>query len=109
MRSRIIEAYQAATTQVITSNSTAATLTNIESAAYFKASGAVITVEDANIRIGLGGRIPAATTGHKIDVGDVVNLQGWDELKYFQHMRAGTTNAKLQVTYLFPEGYHVRG
>ena len=103
------EEFQAATTIKLEAVQTAATLANL-STRHVAAVQAYITVDTAPVRIGYGGLVPVGdATGHRIDKGETIVLKGWDEMKYFQHIRDGSTDAVMWVTYKYPKHSHSRG
>jgi len=85
-----------------TISSTAAGLT---AATYAPGTGgpqvrrALITVDSAPIRWWADGSTPTTTTGHLSNIGDVINLAGPNDIRNFRAIRAGATDAKVQVSY----------
>jgi len=43
--------------------------------------------------------ISSTATGHLSNVGDVINLSGPNDIRNFRAIRAGATDAKVQVSY----------
>lgn len=96
--------FQTATTFALTANSTVATLHDL-STHYSGIVQAQIQVEDSFIRFGFS-QTPAATTGFRVDEDEWLLLEGWDELKTFNYIRGGTTDATLRVAYFYPYACH---
>ena len=92
----------AATTLKIESNTTARTLTGLDST-YTEAVRADIFVDVSPIRYGFN-YTPAATTGHALDQQNTLTLYGYGEMKRFQHITGGATDAQLFCTYKYPQG-----
>jgi len=61
------------------------------------------TIETAPIRIGFGGLTPAATTGHRLDVGDTLTVEGYNQLYSLRMIRDGATSAVVNYTLQFPQ------
>jgi hypothetical protein len=100
------KSFHAATTQVLTVNTTVATLTAITTT-YGAAVNAIIEPLGAAIRYGYGGYTPQALTGHYLAKRERLVLEGPDEMVYFRFRRA-ETSTRLMVTYLFPDDSHSR-
>ena len=60
---------------------------------------ACVTVEDAAVRYWIGGRIPTATVGHPLEIGDILILENADELQDVQFIRRDAVDATLHVSY----------
>jgi len=63
------------------------------------AAVAFITVEDAQIRFRYDGTDPTSSEGHIADVGDVIKIEGYDNIVNFRAIRTGESDATLRVTY----------
>jgi hypothetical protein len=101
------KSFHAATTQVLTATTTAATLTNLTTT-YAGAVNAVIEPVNAAIRYAYGGYTPLALTGCYLSHRERITLEGPDEMRYFKFRRAGTTSTPVMVTYKFPDDAHSR-
>ena len=82
----------------------AATVKTLTGSVYAPASGpctvALITVETAAIRVTLDGTDPVAgTTGHLVQAGQVIELNGHDEIRCFKAIREASTSAAIECTY----------
>ena len=63
------------------------------------AVAASIQVFTAAIRFWPDGRIPTATTGHRADVYDIIELETPEEVRAFLGIREAGTSATLEITY----------
>ena len=67
-----------------------------------RATQAIITVEDDEIRVGFGVDPTQAGLGHRFSVGDVIDLQSFDMIRNFRYISADSAaHAVLQVTIEF--------
>ena len=72
-----------------------------------KAKGAVITVENAQIRYRDDGTAPEATEGHVLNAGDVLTFDSWTSpgnnykqvLNAIRFIRTGGTSGKLNISW----------
>ena len=72
-----------------------------------KAKGAVITLEDAQIRWRDDGTAPTATEGHILNASDVLTFDSWTApgnnykqvLNAIRFIRAGGTDGKLKISW----------
>jgi hypothetical protein len=85
--------------ETLTVTNSATPLTVATYAASPGATWAVITVEDANLRWWASGATPTTTQGHLAQPGDVITLSDPNEIRRFRAIRAGDTDAVLQVSY----------
>lgn len=60
---------------------------------------ASVQVFTAPIRFTLDGTTPTATVGHRADVYDQIELEGYHEVAGFRAIREGATSATVEVTY----------
>ena len=63
------------------------------------ATVAFITVEDAQIRFRYDGTDPTSSEGHIADVGDVIKIEGYNNIANFKAIRTGSSDATIRVTY----------
>ena len=63
-----------------------------------KAQKAYITVETAQIRYRLEGT-PTTAEGHLLEIGDILQITGSDDIAGFKAIRTGATSASIKVTY----------
>lgn len=62
------------------------------------ATFATITVESNSMRYRLDGTAPDASTGHRLDAGDVLYLSSYDDIKNFKIIRI-SADGTIMVTY----------
>jgi len=107
--SSLLAGVEAAKYESITIDGTTKTLTAINykptTGPYngMEASSVLITVETKPIRFTVDGTTPvAATTGHLLQVGDTLHIEGFTDIKRakFTEEAAGE-NGTIRVTYLF--------
>lgn len=60
---------------------------------------AVVTVENAEIRIRYDGTDPTATEGHTASPGDSITIEGAEDLRAFRAIRTGAVSGLLKVSY----------
>jgi len=60
---------------------------------------AVVTVETAAVRYSLDSTAPTTTTGHSLEVGDVLQLDNREQLANFKAIRRDGVSATLHCTY----------
>lgn len=58
-----------------------------------------ITVEDAEIRYRYDSTDPDATTGHILQPGDSLLVEGWHNMNNIKFIRTTSTSGTLQVSY----------
>ena len=63
------------------------------------ATGAIISIDGADVRALWEGTTPTSSVGHKYLDGDFFTLATRDDLLRFRAHRAGSTDATLRVTY----------
>jgi len=63
------------------------------------AQRAFVTVENAQIRYRYDGTNPTTSEGHLLSPGDVLIIEGYDNIKNFKAIRIGSNDATLRVTY----------
>jgi hypothetical protein len=66
-----------------------------------KAQKAIIGIEDNGIRFRLDGLAPTSAVGMEAGSGDMIELNGIDEIVQFRAIRSGAADAVLNVTYSF--------
>ena len=66
---------------------------------YAGATGAVISVEDANIRFRVDGVAATSAFGHVVFDGDFIYLTSADEIEKFSAVRNNAVDAVLMITY----------
>lgn len=76
----------------------AGTAVGLTDATFGNANRAFLTVETAPIRFTIDGTTPTSTVGHLANPGDVIELEGQDELVQFLAIRVGAS-ATLKATY----------
>lgn len=86
----------ASSAESITVADTAAGLSTVPATAQ----GALVTIETANVRYWLDGSTPTSSAGHLAPAGTRVELRTRQQVLSFKAIRADSTSAKLQVTYL---------
>lgn len=86
-------------TITVSTNSVGLTADKYNSTKGF-AKGAIIRVEDAQTRHWTDGSDPSPTEGILDDDGAVVMVEGPNDVRQIRFVRAGGTDAKLQVEYL---------
>ena len=72
-----------------------------------RVKGAIMTVEDANVRYRTDGTSPTSCEGHLLYVGDVLPFDCWtapghdwmSELNRIQFIRTGVTSAAIKITW----------
>ena len=64
-----------------------------------RAVGANCRLETAQIRFTLDGTAPTTTVGTLLEIGEILDLHGQDELNGFKAIRTGGTSGTLQVEY----------
>lgn len=74
---------------------TAATITP---STFGPAQRAVVTVETAQVRYRIDAA-PTATVGHILNAGDVLVLEGINNINSVRFIRTGATNATIMCTY----------
>lgn len=77
----------------------AATAIGLTSGTYKDAIRAMITLEDAQIRMRFDGTDPTAAIGHVANANDIIHLEGTRQLVNFNAIRTGATSGVLRVTY----------
>ena len=92
----------AATTLAINSVTTAATLAGLDTT-YAKAIRCDLYADISSIRYGFN-YTPSASVGHKLAGGSSLTLYGYGEMKKFQHITGGATDAVIYATYKYPQG-----
>jgi len=86
--------------EAVTVSSSAVGLTSTKyNPSGHKAQVAFITVEDAQIRFRYDGTDPTSSEGHIADVGDVIKIEGYDNIANFKAIRTGSSDATIRVTY----------
>src|SRR3990167_6209258 len=61
---------------------------------------AVVTVEDQNLRWACNpGTTVSSTVGHLAQAGDVISIEGYENIKNFRAIRATGTDSNLRVTF----------
>jgi hypothetical protein len=95
------EMYDANSFESITVNSTATGLTagNLNPAGGNKIIAAFITAETAQMRYRIDGTTALASTGHLLEVGDIIEVYGGNNLSNFSIVRTGSTSGAIKVTY----------
>lgn len=76
-----------------------ATSGGLTSGTYGTATRAVLTVEDASIRVRSDGTSPTASEGHLVEPGSTIVLESADELSNFEAIRTGATSAVIKASY----------
>src|ERR1041385_345081 len=71
----------------------------LTSGTYGTARYAEISVDSADIRFTVDGTPPTSTTGHLVAPRDIIRLDSHEDIVAFRAIRAGSTNATIQVTY----------
>ena len=61
--------------------------------------GAIITVEDQNIRFRIDGSAPTTTVGHLAKNDDTITLGSIDDVVSFRAIRQGGVDATIKVSY----------
>ncbi len=89
--------FQASTTISLAAVTTAASLPNM-STKYVAVSRGFFSFETAPVRIGFGGLTPTSVNGHRFDIGDTLEVDGWTHLNTFKHIRGGATDAVIWFT-----------
>lgn len=69
--------------------------------ANFKAKGALLSLETADIRLRLDGGLPTSTDGHYLSQGSTITVIGTQALDQLRVIKAGTGDGKLRVTYFY--------
>ena len=64
-----------------------------------KPRAATVQVFEASVRFWLDGSVPTATTGHRADIGDLIQLESSAEVVNFKVIRETSTSASVEVTY----------
>lgn len=78
----------------------AATAIGLDPAKYKNADRALMTLETGQIRFRYDGAgVPTSTTGHVLDVGVSLTIDGTASLQRFFAIRTGVTSGTLTVTY----------
>lgn len=88
--------FSPATTFTMTVGTTAMTLTGLQ-ASYVDAVLFNISVQTAPIRLAFK-LTPTTTVGHRIDQGEEVDLEGFEEALNVNFIRDGSTDAILYIT-----------
>ena len=65
-----------------------------------RAERAFFTVETAAIRYTIDGTTPTTTVGHLLSSGDIVLIDGYENIANFRAIRTGGTSASIKVTYM---------
>jgi hypothetical protein len=66
-----------------------------------KARGALLSLEDADLRVRLDGGLPTSMDGHYLSQGAVITVLGTQALDQLRVIKAGTGDGKLRVTYFY--------
>jgi len=71
-----------------------------------RVKGAIITVEDADIRYRTDGTAPTSSEGHPVFAGDIIPFDCWtsgqdwtSEMNKIKFIRTGSTSAALKITW----------
>lgn len=85
----------------LTISDTAVPLTSTVYAATGQAHArhATIAVEDEPLRFRIDGTAPTSSEGIPVDDGDVIELNSLSEIKNFQAIRQGSSDATIRVAY----------
>jgi len=85
----------------ITVGATVASLSSTEyqPSGEVAAHRAVITCEDATCRYRYDGVDPTATEGHQLTPGNVIELEGINNIRRFRAIRDTATDSVLRITY----------
>ena len=92
-------AYETITVSTVAKILTAATYADPDATKDAIADKALITIEDADIRVRTDGTAPTATEGHLIRQGATITLRNPVEIQNFQAIRDAGTDAVLKVSY----------
>ena len=87
----------------LTVSTTAVGLSSASTPITHAATGAIITLETAQIRWRADGTAPTSTTGHIMDISDILDFSegNWrDILNRIQFIRTGSTDGALKITLL---------
>jgi len=71
---------------------------------YGDAVCAKFSIETAAIRIRVDGGAPTSSSGHLLEVGDIVELVNAAEIANFRAIRTDSTSATIMVTYFKSSG-----
>ena len=75
------------------------TVVQLDSAFRSSNNYCIISIETAAVRYWLGGKVPTATVGQLLNVGDILTLETEDELNDIQFIRQSGTNATLYCSF----------